>query len=795
MFNVIKFFFNFFNFLFFFGLINSSFAADYSLSFNGTNEYVSVPFDSTMNPSGDFSVSAWVKLSNKNAYRSAVTSRSETVNGNQTGGYMLYISSANKWQFWNGFGNTGGLWKQANSSTRIIENTWQMQTVTYDHANTHMRLYVDGVLVAQNNSASLVANTDKPLYIGAGRTNKHPHDVDPPQFHFNGKIDDVAIWNAMLSSDEIVQLYNSGETLYAGDNYGNYTSSGSLQEYWTMDTEVSGENNGTGTTLFGEKNNNDGTFVNTPDWDDADFPGTVPSLSSSSPADDETNVLTDINIVLNFSEIIKVNTGNITLKKTSDDSVVEIFDINGANVSLSSNTQITIDPTDFLEKNTDYYVLIDATAIVDLSRNNYGGISNKTTYNFSTGGKGATNPLDDKDVVSSIEAQTEAPKKVLQHITTPIFNRLNWIRGYETDNNLNSQKIKFNLVNPKIDKILNIIPETVSLNKIPTRLEDDWLFWSEGSISVGRVGETSTSSFKEIDTNAITIGWDKKIDQKKIHGYAITYTKDDVKVGDNGSTLDVESYSFSTYATFHRKENSYVEGILGTSKLDLRNKRVKNNNSLKGDRNGKQFFGSIHYINTISNEKVNISPNLRLDLSYTKLTDYTETGSNAISYDEQTVETAGIFGGFTFNKEVFKDDYIIRPSAGFELGLDLSPNSDISLNYVSDPNTKYTKSIDHQGEESIKGKVGFDLLKDNGWSLMAFYERNQSQNRHSDTFYFLTGYVVSKDEEYVMKIDENKTSLVYKKNIDGVDIKFDSGYELFTENPDYYFNLKLTRNF
>ena len=793
MLSIIKFY--FFYFLFFLGLINSSIAEDYSLSFNGTNEYVSVPFDSTMNPSGNFSVSAWVKLSNKNAYRSAVTSRSETVNGNQTGGYMLYISNANKWQFWNGFGNTGGLWKQANSSTRIIENTWQMQTVTYDHANTHMRLYVDGVLVAQNNSASLVANTDKPLYIGAGRTNKHPHDVDPPQFHFNGKIDDVAIWNAMLSSDEIVQLYNSGETLYAGDNYGNYTSSGSLQEYWTMDTEVSGENNGTGTTLFGEKNNNDGTFVNTPDWDDADFPGTVPSLSSSSPADDETNVLTDINIVLNFSEIIKVNTGNITLKKTSDDSVVEIFDINGANVSLSSNTQITIDPTDFLEKNTDYYVLIDATAIVDLSRNNYGGISNKTTYNFSTGGTGATNPLDDKDVVASIEAQTEAPKKVLQHITTPIFNRLNWIRGYETDNNLNSQKIKFNIVNPKIDKILNIIPETVSLNKIPTRLEDDWLFWSEGSISVGRVGETSTSSFKEIDTNAITIGWDKKIDQKKIHGYAITYTKDDVKVGDNGSTLDVESYSFSTYATFHRKENSYVEGILGTSKLDLRNKRVKNNNSLKGDRNGKQFFGSIHYINTISNEKVNISPNLRLDLSYTKLTDYTETGSNAISYDEQTVETAGIFGGFTFNKEVFKDDYIIRPSAGFELGLDLSPNSDISLNYVSDPNTKYTKSIDQQGEESIKGKVGFDLLKDNGWSLMAFYERNQSQNRHSDTFYFLTGYVVSKDEEYVMKIDENKTSLVYKKNIDGVDIKFDSGYELFTENPDYYFNLKLTRNF
>ena len=771
------------------------FAQDYSLSFNGTNEYISVPFNSSMNPSGDFSVSAWVKLSNKNDYRSAVTSRSETVNGNQTGGYMLYISNANKWQFWNGHGATNGTWAQANGSTRIVQNTWQMQTVTYDHANTHMKLYVDGVLVAQNNSASLLANTDKPLYIGAGRTNKHPHNVDPPQFHFNGKIDDVAIWNTTLSLNEISQLYNSGETLYAGDNYGNYTSSGSLQEYWTMDTEVSGENNGVGTTLFGEINNNDGTFVNTPDWDSSDFPGTVPTLTSSNPADNATNVLTDTNIVLNFSEIIKVNTGNITLKKTSDNSVVETFDINGSNVSLTSSTQITIDPTDFLEKNTEYYVLIDATAIVDLSRNNYAGITSTTELSFSTGGTGASNPFDNKDVVALIESQTEAPKKVLQHVSTPIFNRLNWIRGYETNDNLSVQKIKFNITNPKIDNILNIIPETVSLNKIPNRLEDDWLFWSEGSISVGRVGETSTSSSKEIDTNAITLGWDKKINQKKIHGYAITYTKDDVKVGNNGSTLDVDSYSFSTYTTFHRKENSYIEGILGTSRLDLKNKRVNNTNSLTGDRDGYQFYGSVHYINTISKNNINFSPNIRFDLSHTKLSEYTETGSNALRYHEQTVETAGLYGGFTFNKEVLKDDYIIRPSAGFELGLDLSPSSNVSLNYVSDPNTKYSKSIDQHGEESIKGKVGFDLLIENGWSLMAFYERNQSKNSHSDTFYFLTGYVVSKDEEYAMELNKNKTSLVYKRNLGGFEIKFDSGYKLFSENPDYEFNLKLSNKF
>ena len=44
-------------------------------------------------------------------------------------------------------------------------------------------------------------------------------------------------------------------------------------------------------------------------------------------------------------------------------------------------------------------------------------------------------------------------------------------------------------------------------------------------------------------------------------------------------------------------------------------------------------------------------------------------------------------------------------------------------------------------------------------------------------------------------INENKTLFVYKRNIDGFEIKFDTGYELFTENPLYEFNLKLTSKF
>tara|TARA_Y100000389_G_C17454846_1_gene517403 strand:+ start:457 stop:2766 length:2310 start_codon:yes stop_codon:yes gene_type:complete len=769
-------------------MIYYSFAADYSLSFDGTNDYVEVPFDASMNPTADFTVNAWVKTGGSSTWQSAVTSRSATTTCDDTpnlsAGYMLYIQPDEEWSFWNG-NCTNNTWAQINTKVDVNLNTWQMQTITYDQSGTMMSLYVDGVLIGNNNSHELKPNGDRPLRIGAGRTNTSA------AYFFNGLIDEVGVWSSKLSSEEIVQLYNSGETLYAGDNYGDYTSAGSLTEYWTMDDNTE-SNNGSGTTLYGEKNNNDGTLTNGPTWS-TDFPGSLPTLSSSNPIDDETDAPYDTNITLTFSEIIKVGTGNITLKKTSDDSVVEIFDVT-TDVSGSGTTQISINPSSDLEIGVEYYVLIDPTAIVDLSRNSYAGISATTELSFSTGSRNS-NPFDDKDILALVEAQTAAPKKVVSHVTTPIFNRLNWIRGYESNESLSAQSIKFNFLNPKLAKIANLVPVSAKNNKIPKRYNQDWLFWSEGSVSVGRVGDTANSSSKDVNTNAITVGWDKKIDDKLIHGYTITYTQDDVDVGNSAASVDIDSYSLSTYATLHKNKNRYLESIIGVSKLDIKNIRKSGSNTLTGAREGKQIFGSLQYLNTFKKNQINISPNVKVDLSYTTLAAYTETGTSAIKYDEQQVETVGLYGGFDFNNEIIKSNYTLRPLAGLQLGLDLSPSSDVSLNYVSDPNTKHTKSIDQQDEKSIKGKIGFDILTNTGWSFMTFYERNQSENSHSDSLYFLTGYVSSKEEEYAMALNDNKISLEYKKNTKGFDIKFESNYNLMSQIPDYGSTIKVSNKF
>ena len=108
----------------------------------------------------------------------------------------------------------------------------------------------------------------------------------------------------------------------------------------------------------------------------------APTLSSSSPADNATGVAVSTNIVLTFNENVVAGSGNITLKKSSDNSTVQAMPVDGGNVTISGNT-VTINPTANLDSSEGYYLQIAATALDDASGNSYAGISNATSLNFT----------------------------------------------------------------------------------------------------------------------------------------------------------------------------------------------------------------------------------------------------------------------------------------------------------------------------------------------------------------------------------------------------------------------------
>jgi hypothetical protein len=88
-------------------------------------------------------------------------------------------------------------------------------------------------------------------------------------------------------------------------------------------------------------------------------------------------------LVITFDEAVDAVTGNITLYK-SDDSTVEAIDVTSGQVTGTETTTITIDPTADLAEQTSYYVQIAAAAFDDASSNTYAGITDKTTWNFTS---------------------------------------------------------------------------------------------------------------------------------------------------------------------------------------------------------------------------------------------------------------------------------------------------------------------------------------------------------------------------------------------------------------------------
>ena len=81
----------------------------------------------------------------------------------------------------------------------------------------------------------------------------------------------------------------------------------------------------------------------------------LPTLSSSVPADNASSVARDANIVLNFSENVTVQSGNITIKITSDNSTVETFNVaTSGQITGTGTSQITINPSLNFDAETEY---------------------------------------------------------------------------------------------------------------------------------------------------------------------------------------------------------------------------------------------------------------------------------------------------------------------------------------------------------------------------------------------------------------------------------------------------------
>jgi hypothetical protein len=169
---------------------------DPSASFDGVNDYVTVPGSSSLDMTSAVTVEFWAK-------RRAISSTYQVLVGKPGNGqskyenYAVWLNTSNRYQAYFGDGTT----YVSVQTSAVTDTNWHHVVATDDGSSA--RIYLDGVQKASTSTTlRLTANTN-PLNFGRASSN---------QYFFNGWLDEMAIYPTALSATRIQAHYTKGTT-------------------------------------------------------------------------------------------------------------------------------------------------------------------------------------------------------------------------------------------------------------------------------------------------------------------------------------------------------------------------------------------------------------------------------------------------------------------------------------------------------------------------------------------------------------------------------------------------------
>ncbi len=412
---------------------------------------------------------------------------------------------------------------------------------------------------------------------------------------------------------------------------------------------------------------------------------------------------------------------------------------------------------------------------------------------------------EDSDRAGIAEAQMELSKRSINISTNSVLNRLKWIKRNEDKQNLSNQNIKLNFSNTMLSS-LNKLPiaslKKISTTKKNTESNKKHFYWSEGNITLGRVGDTSIASTKDISTNSLTFGFDKFTDDYGIDGFAFRFGRDDVDVGNSGSHLDSNTFNVTYYNTSPlENETKFVDKIFGIGKLSSKIINVVDGNKLTAERKGYQLYGTYRLKEEFIKGKLTFISSEQLDLGHTLLKRYNETGKKevVISVKDQHVRTLNLRKSIAVVEDLSNEKYEFKRHGKLEYLADIDRSSVVKFSYANDPSNSYRDKLDVGSVHNINAEIGLDLIFPNRYSMFLIYERNQVINSgHNDNLYIAIGYLPYEGAEYAFTINgsENLLSkLEFKKNVNGLNLSFNVNDDLTNLGDNREANIVLNKVF
>lgn len=205
------------------------------LHFDGTNDYVTIPKTFT----SDFTMEYWLKTT-MTAPTGAQWYNGKSIIDNEVGGVTTDFGTAllgNKLAFGVGGGDV-----TITSTSNINDGTWKHVAVSWKQATGEMKLYVNGVLESTGSGSTSARTASSSIRIGTSNTFVS---------YFNGEIDELRIWNYVLTATDIVNTMNCEAQ-----------SQPELIAYYKFNQGFDTAVNASVTTLTDAAGSNDGTLSN-----------------------------------------------------------------------------------------------------------------------------------------------------------------------------------------------------------------------------------------------------------------------------------------------------------------------------------------------------------------------------------------------------------------------------------------------------------------------------------------------------------------------------------------------------
>jgi hypothetical protein len=209
-------------------------ASPRSIGVNGSTQWLLVPDSNSLEPTSGITLAAWVKASDWSGTRPIISK------GVREGGFAIYADNNNL------------VLDLTNQGTLTFPlpsvNVWHQVAGSYDGST--MKLYIDGVLVAQRAATGALATSSDNLFVGGSP------GAELTGVSFQGNIDDARVYNYAVTDRDISAIY--GNALW-----------------WKLDEGTQSTANDS------SPNSNTGALIGSPAWVPGRFGGSAVSFNGA----------------------------------------------------------------------------------------------------------------------------------------------------------------------------------------------------------------------------------------------------------------------------------------------------------------------------------------------------------------------------------------------------------------------------------------------------------------------------------------------------------------------------------